>query len=113
MFKHQNQLFLQKFLENHYRVFETPKVISSIRDHDHVIHLIPGSVPPNIMLYKYPYAEKSEIERMVAEMLEFSIIQPSQSYFSPPVVFVHKNDGSWHMYSDFRELNKITIKDKS
>ena len=49
---------------------------------------------------------------MIAEMLESSIIQPSQSSFSTPVVLVHKNDGSWCMCSDYRELNKLTIKDR-
>jgi hypothetical protein len=83
-----------------------------MRDHDHAIHLIPRSVPPNIRPYRYPYAQKSEIERMVAEMLEAGIIQPSQSSFSTPIVSVHKKDGSWRMCLDYRELNKLTIKDK-
>ena len=81
-------LDLQKVLDNHSKVLETPKGLLPIRDHDHSIHLIPGSVPPNIKPYKNPYAQKSEIERMVAEMLEAGIIQPSQSSFSAPVVLV-------------------------
>jgi len=98
-------------LDNHSKVFETPKGLPPILYHDHVIHF-PGSVPPNIRPYKYPFVQKSGIERMVAEILEAGIIQPSQSSFSAPVVLVHKKDGSWHMCLDYRELNKLTIKDK-
>ena len=45
-------------------------------------------------------------------MLEAGIIQPSQNSFSTLVVLVHK-DGPWRMCSNYRELNKLTIKDKS
>ena len=41
---------LQKVLDNHSKVFETPKGLPPMRDHDHAIHLVPGSVPPNILL---------------------------------------------------------------
>ena len=45
-------------------------------------------------------------------MLEVGIIQPSQSSFSALVVLMHKKDGSWCMCPDYRELNKLNIKDK-
>ena len=89
-----------KILDNHSKVFETPKCLPPIHDHDHAIHLILGSVPLNIKSYKNPYAQKIEIECMIAEMLEASIIQPSQSSFSAPVVQVHKKDGSWSICPD-------------
>ena len=99
-------------MDNHSKLFETPKGLPPIRDHDHAIHLIPGSVPPNIISYKYPYAQKSEIECMVVEMLEVGIIQTSPSSFSSPVVLVYKKDLSWRMCPDYREINKLTIKDE-
>ena len=43
-------LDLHKVLDNHSKVFETPKGIPPICDHDHVICLVRGSVPPNITL---------------------------------------------------------------
>ena len=49
---------------------------------------------------------------MVEQMLEAIIIRPRQSSYSAPVVMVHKKDGSWLICIDYRELNKITIKDK-
>ena len=57
-------------------MFETPKGLPPIHDHDHAIHLIPGSVPPNNRPYKYQYVQKSEIARMIVEMIEACIIQP-------------------------------------
>jgi hypothetical protein len=49
---------------------------------------------------------------MVEEMLEASIIRPRQSSYSALVVMGLKKEGSWCMCPDYRELNKITIKDK-
>jgi hypothetical protein len=106
-------LDLQGIIDKHSKVFEDiPKGIPPTRNHDHDIHLIPGSVPPNINPYRYPYAQKSEIECMVEEMLEARIIRPSQSSYFAPMVMVFMIDGSWRMCPDYRELNKITIKDK-
>jgi hypothetical protein len=106
-------LYLQGIIDKHYKLFEDiPRGLPPTQNHDHAIHLIPRSVPPNITPYKYPYAQKSEIEHIVEEMLEVGIIRPSQSSYSAPVVMVLKKEGSWRMCPDYRELNKIIIKDK-
>jgi hypothetical protein len=57
---------LQGIIDKHSKVFEDiPRGLPPTHDHDHAIHLITGSVPPNIRPSRYPYAQKSEIERMV------------------------------------------------
>ena len=106
-------LDLQGIIDNHSKVFEDiPRGLPPTRNHDHAIHLISGRVHPNIRPYKYPFAQKSEIERMIEEMLEAGIIRPSQSSNSASVVMVLKKEGSWRMCPDYRELNNITIKYK-
>jgi hypothetical protein len=49
---------------------------------------------------------------MVEEMLDVGIIIPSQSSYSALMVMILKKYGSWRMCLDYRELKKITIKDK-
>jgi len=45
-------------------------------------------------------------------MFSLGIIQQSRSSFLTPIVMVKKNDNSWRMCPDYRDLRKITIKDK-
>jgi hypothetical protein len=48
---------LQGIIDKNSKVFEDiPKGLPPTQNHDHSIHLILGSVPPNIMPYIYPYA---------------------------------------------------------
>jgi hypothetical protein len=102
-------LDIQGIIDKHSKVFEDiPRGLPPTLNHDHAIHLILGSTSPNIRRYIYPY----EIECMVEEMLEDGIIRPIQSSYSIPVVMVLNKDGSWRMCLDYRDINKITIKDK-
>jgi hypothetical protein len=104
---------LQGMIDKHSKVFEDiPKGLPPTQNHDHEIHLIPRSVPHNIRPYRYLYAQKNEIERMVEAMLEVGIIRPSQSSYSAPVVMVFKKDSSWRICPNYREINLITIKYK-
>ncbi|KAL9414537.1 hypothetical protein AB3S75_042912 [Citrus x aurantiifolia] len=103
---------LQQMLHHYRKVFDEPTGLPPQREHDHKIPLEPGSMPPNIRPYRYPYVRKSEIEKLVQEMLENGTIRKSVSPFSSPVLLVKKKDGTWRMCIDYRALNKITIKDK-
>jgi len=60
----------------------------------------------------YPYAQESDIEHLVPEMLDVGIIQPSQSAHPSQVVMVSRKCHAWHVCPNYRELNGMTIKDK-
>ena len=71
-----------------------------------------GSNPINARPYRYPQFQKREIEAQIKTMLDQGIIRPSCSAFLSPVLLVHKRDGSWRFFVDYRVLNAITNKDR-
>ncbi|KAL4360625.1 hypothetical protein GQ457_04G013100 [Hibiscus cannabinus] len=93
-------------------VFEAPQGLPPARDHDHFIHLEPQAKPVNVRPYRYPYFQKTEVERQVQYMLEHQLIRRSTSPFSSPVLLVKKKDGTWRFCVDYRALNAVTIRDK-
>ncbi|KAH9667504.1 hypothetical protein KPL70_021062 [Citrus sinensis] len=93
-------------------LFAPPTGLPPQRLFDHKIHLIPNSKPVNVRPYRYPYFQKTEMEKLVREMLNQGIIKPSQSPFSSPVMLVKKKDGSYRFCVDYRAVNAVTVKDK-
>jgi hypothetical protein len=53
-----------------------------------------------------------EIKLQLKEMMDKGYIQPSVSPWGAPVLFVKKKDGTLHLCRDYRQLNKVTIKNK-
>ena len=45
-------------------------------------------------------------------MLGKGFIRPSASHWGAPILFVKKKDGSFRMCIDYRQLNKVTVKNK-
>ena len=69
-------------------------------------------MPPNRPPFRLSRVEREEAERQVKELLEPGRIVPSSSPYGAPVLFVPKPDGSMRMCIDYRELNKVTQKNK-
>ena len=57
-------------------------------------------------------AELKELKEQLKDLLDKGFIRPSVSPWGAPVLFVRKKDGSLRMCIDYRQLNKVTIKNK-
>ncbi|KAJ0916995.1 putative nucleotidyltransferase, Ribonuclease H [Helianthus annuus] len=82
------------------------------RDIDFRIDLIPGANPVAKAPYRLAPSEMRELSNQLQELLEKGFIRPSTSPWGAPVLFVKKKDGSFRMCIDYRELNKLTIKNR-
>jgi len=59
----------------------------------------------------FPPVKREEAERVVQEMHEQGVIEPSASPWASPIVLVGKKDGSTRFCVDYRKLNHVTHKD--
>jgi hypothetical protein len=79
---------IQGVLEKFRSVFETPVRLPPYRTIDHQIPLLPSAQPVNIRPYKYSHFQKLELERIIEELLQTSVIRPSSSPFASPAPLV-------------------------
>ncbi|GJX87161.1 putative reverse transcriptase domain-containing protein [Tanacetum coccineum] len=76
------------------------------------IDLIPGASPVVKSSYRLAPSGMLELSNQLKELQEKGFIRPSHSPWGTPVLFVKKKDGAMRMCIDYRELNKLTIKNR-
>ncbi|GJY89145.1 putative reverse transcriptase domain-containing protein [Tanacetum coccineum] len=81
-----------------------------IREIEFWIELTPRAMPVAKSLYRLAPSELEELSGQLKELQDKGFIRPSLSPYGAPVLFVNKKDGSFRMCIDYRELNKLTVK---
>ncbi|GJW59989.1 putative reverse transcriptase domain-containing protein [Tanacetum coccineum] len=76
------------------------------------INLIPSDVHVARAPYRLAPSEMKELSDQLQELFDKGFIRPSSSPWGAPVLFVKKKDGSFQMCIDYRELNKLTVKNR-
>nr|GEX21807.1 reverse transcriptase domain-containing protein [Tanacetum cinerariifolium] len=109
----------KKRLENVLIVWDFPEVfledlpgLPPTRQVVFQIDLIPGAAPVAWAPYRLAPPEMKELSEQIKELSDKGFIRPSSSPWGAPVLFVKKKDGSSRMCIDYRELNKLTVKNR-
>ncbi|GJY25584.1 putative reverse transcriptase domain-containing protein [Tanacetum coccineum] len=109
----------EKRLEDIPIVRDFPKVfpedlpgIPPTRQVEFQIDLIPGAAPVARAPYRLAPSEMKELSDQLQELSDKGFIRPSSSPWGAPVLFVKKKDGSFWMCIDYRELNKLMVKNR-
>ncbi|GJQ90284.1 putative reverse transcriptase domain-containing protein [Tanacetum coccineum] len=76
------------------------------------IDLVPGDAPVARAPYRLAPAELQELSTQLQELSDRGFIRPSSSPWGALVLFVKKKDGSFRMCIDYRELNRLTVKNR-
>nr|GFA72421.1 putative reverse transcriptase domain-containing protein [Tanacetum cinerariifolium] len=76
------------------------------------IDLIPGAALVARAPYRLASSEMKELSKQLQELSDKGLIRASSSPWGALVLFVKKKDGSFRMCIDYRELNKLTVKNR-
>ena len=79
-------------------------------DIDFTIDLIPGAIPTSKDPYQMNIIEHTKCKSQLQELIDKKYIRPSVSPWGASVLFVKKKDGNLRLCVDYRQLNKMIIK---
>ncbi|KAJ9520731.1 hypothetical protein QJQ45_007584 [Haematococcus lacustris] len=103
---------LQALLNEYSDVFEPITSTPPERPVGHTIPLVPDSRPPVTPMYRLSRPEQEELKKQIKDYLAKGMIEPSSSPYAAPILFVQKKSGELRMCIDYRQLNKLTLRDQ-
>ncbi|KAJ9530390.1 hypothetical protein QJQ45_000755 [Haematococcus lacustris] len=103
---------LQALLNEYSDVFEPLTSNPPERPVGHTIPLVPDSRPPVTPMYRLSKPEQEELKKQIKDYLAKGVIEPSSSPYAAPILFVQKKSGELRMCIDYRQLNKLTLRDQ-
>ncbi|KAJ9514957.1 hypothetical protein QJQ45_002760 [Haematococcus lacustris] len=109
---HVQRQHLQELLDEYSDVFQPITGLPPERAVGHSIPLQPDGKPPARPSYRMSKPEQDELRKQITDLLAKGLIEPSSSPYAAPVLFVQKKSGELRMCIDYRQLNKITIRDQ-
>ena len=62
--------------------------------------------------YRMPASKLKELKSQLEDLLENKFVCVSVSPWGAPALLVKKKEGSMRLFMDYRQLNKVTIKNK-
>ena len=66
----------------------------------------------SISHYRIALAELKKLKDQLKNLLDKGFIYPSMSPWGATILFTRKKDGSLYLCIDYRQLNKVTMKNK-
>ena len=79
---------------------------------DFGIELHPSTLPISMTPHRMAPVELQELRVQLQELLDKGFIRPSTSPWGAPILFAMKKDKSLRPCIDYRQLNKVTIKNR-
>ena len=102
---------LQQLVSKHLKVFSPPDAEPPARSVTHAINLLPDAVPVKRRPYPLPEHKLTAMKTQVTDLAKNRWIEPSNSPWGAPILFVPKKNGELRMCVDFRDLNAVTVDD--
>ena len=84
--------------------------LPSNRELEFEIKLLFGSTSISIPSYRMAPVKSKELKTQLQDHVDKGFIRPSVSPWGASILFVNKKDGTMRLCIDYRQLNKITIK---